>query len=68
MSVDDCLAKLAAEDPIAADVVKLRYFAGMSVAEAADALDIHRATAHRHWTYARAWIRAELQATDTGII
>jgi DNA-directed RNA polymerase specialized sigma24 family protein len=41
-------------------VVKLRYFAGMSVEEAALSLGIHRATAHRHWVYARAWIRAEL--------
>lgn len=60
LAVDESLVKLAAEDPTAAEVVKLRYFAGMSIAEAADALDIHRATAHRHWTYARAWIRAEL--------
>ncbi len=67
MSVDDCLSKLAEEDPTAAEVVKLRYFAGMSVAEAADSLGIHRATAHRHWTYARAWIRAELLSTDSDI-
>lgn len=67
MAVDDCLAKLAEEDATAAEVVKLRYFAGMSVAEAADSLGIHRATAHRHWTYARAWIRAELLSTETDI-
>jgi RNA polymerase sigma factor (TIGR02999 family) len=60
LAVDDALARLATEDGVAANVVKLRYFAGMSVDEAADALGIHRATAHRHWTYARAWIRAEL--------
>ncbi|TWU22593.1 sigma-70 family RNA polymerase sigma factor [Bythopirellula polymerisocia] len=67
MAVDDCLIKLAEEDPTAAEVVKLRYFAGMNIAEAADSLGIHRATAHRHWTYARAWIRAELLSTDTDI-
>lgn len=65
LAVDECLAKLAAEDPTAAEVVKLRYFAGMSIADAADALGIHRATAHRHWTYARAWIRAELLSSET---
>lgn len=57
--VDECLQRLGAEDALAAEVVKLRYFAGMSVAEAAETLEIHRATANRHWSYARAWIRAE---------
>lgn len=65
LSVDDSLTRLAEEDSIAAEVLKLRYFAGMSVAEAAEALDIHRATAHRHWTYARAWVRAEILSTET---
>jgi RNA polymerase sigma factor (TIGR02999 family) len=64
LAVDDCLARLRQEDETAAEVVKLRYFAGMSVAEAAEALGIHRTTAHRHWTYARAWIRAEIRASD----
>jgi len=60
LAVDEVLECLAAEDPTAAEVVKLRYFAGMSTEEAALALGIHRTTAHRHWTYARAWIRTEL--------
>jgi RNA polymerase sigma factor (TIGR02999 family) len=64
LAVDDALSKLAAEDAIAAEVVKLRYFCGMSVAEAAETLGIHRATAHRHWTYARAWIRADIAPVD----
>ena len=64
LAVDGSLARLAQEDETAADVVKLRYFAGMSMAEAAEALGIHRTTAHRHWTYARAWIRAEIRARD----
>jgi len=58
--VDEALSKLAAEDALAAELVKLRYFAGLSVEEAADALGISRATAYRHWTYARAWIRCEV--------
>ena len=57
--VDECLQRLSAEDTLAAEVVKLRYFAGMSIVEAAESLGIHRATASRHWSYARAWIRAE---------
>jgi RNA polymerase sigma factor (TIGR02999 family) len=60
LAVDEALSRLAVEDATAAEVVKLRYFAGMSVEEAAQALGIHRATAHRHWAYARAWIRAEM--------
>lgn len=64
LAIDECLARLTQEDETAAEVVKMRYFAGMSVAEAAEALGIHRTTAHRHWTYARAWIRAEIRASD----
>jgi len=60
MAIDDALSKLADEDPQAAALVKLRYFAGLSVEEAAAALGISRATAYRHWTYARAWIRCEI--------
>jgi RNA polymerase sigma factor (TIGR02999 family) len=65
LAVDEALSRLALEDQAAAEVVKLRYFAGMSVDEAAEALGIHRATAHRHWAYARAWIRAELRSDDS---
>lgn len=67
LMVDDALARLAAEEPQGAEIVKLRYFAGLSVDEAADLLKISRATAYRHWTYARAWIRSEiLDANDGG--
>jgi DNA invertase Pin-like site-specific DNA recombinase len=55
------LSQLSCDDSMAADLVKLRYYAGMSVEEAADALGISRTTAYRHWTYARAWIRARVQ-------
>ena len=64
LAVDEALSKLAEEDSTAAEVVKLRYFTAMSLEEVAEVLGIHRATAHRHWTYARAWIRAEVQSTD----
>ena len=61
LAVDEALSQLSSDDSVAADLVKLRYFAGMSVEEAADALGISRTTAYRHWTYARAWIRARVQ-------
>jgi RNA polymerase sigma factor (TIGR02999 family) len=65
LAVDESLSRLAGEDAIAAAVVKLRYFAGFSVAEAAEALGIHRATASRHWAYARAWISADMGSADS---
>src|SRR4051794_20115181 len=58
--LDDALGRLSAEDARAVEIVKLRLFAGMSVEEAADALGLARATAYRHWTFARAWLRCEL--------
>jgi RNA polymerase sigma factor (TIGR02999 family) len=57
IAVDDALDRLAIEDPTAASLVKLRYFAGLSVEDAAQSLGISRATAYRLWTYARAWVR-----------
>jgi RNA polymerase sigma factor (TIGR02999 family) len=59
--VDDALTRLAREDATAAEVAKLRLFAGLTADEAADALGISRASAFRHWTYARAWLQARLQ-------
>jgi RNA polymerase sigma factor (TIGR02999 family) len=58
LAVDDMLDKLAVESPEVAELVKLRVFAGMTVNEAADVLSVSRTTAFRHWTYARAWLRA----------
>jgi RNA polymerase sigma factor (TIGR02999 family) len=60
LAIDDALAKLAREDPAAARLVELRYFAGLTVDEAGKALGISTATAYRHWKYARAWLHAEL--------
>ena len=64
VALDEALSKLADEDPTAADLVQLRIFAGLSIEEAAQALGSSRATAYRHWTYARAWLRAELGDTS----
>jgi len=56
LALDEALDRFAAKDPVKAELVKLRYFAGLSEDEAAAALGISRATASRYWTYARAWL------------
>ncbi len=60
LAVHEALDRLAAEDPQAADLVKLRYFVGMSVPEAAAALGIPQRSAERLWTFARAWLRGAM--------
>jgi RNA polymerase sigma factor (TIGR02999 family) len=60
LAVDDALERLGQEDPLASKVLELKYYGGLSIDEAATALNVSRATAYRHWTYARAWVRAEL--------
>jgi RNA polymerase sigma factor (TIGR02999 family) len=64
--LDDALDRLSREDPSAAHMVKLRLFAGLSVEEAADALRLSRATAYRHWSFARAWLRCEFNDESPG--
>ena len=61
LALDEALTRLAAEDPVAARVVELRHFAGLSIEDAAATLGLSRATAYRHWTYARAWLRDALE-------
>ena len=63
LDLDDALAALAAEDPEKAELVKLRFFGGLSVEEAAACLGISRATADRHWAFARAWLFDRLRTT-----
>lgn len=60
--LDEALQRLAKAAPLKAELVKLRYFAGMSVSEAAEILKISTSTADRHWTYARAWLFREIAA------
>ena len=62
LAVNDALEKFAAVDPGKADLVKLRYFVGMTIEAAAAALGVSEPTAKRHWTYARAWLYRELTA------
>jgi RNA polymerase sigma factor (TIGR02999 family) len=61
LALDEALVRLAAESPERANVVKLRYFAGLTMRETAAALGISLATAERYWTYARSWLYAELR-------
>jgi RNA polymerase sigma factor (TIGR02999 family) len=60
LALDEALTQLAAVDPVKADLVKLRYFTGMTIDEAAGALGISATTAKRYWTYARAWLYQEM--------
>src|SRR5262249_35328429 len=64
LAIDDALGVLAGVDPQAAELVKLRYYAGFTVAEAAELIGISRSTAYEHWAYARAWLRRELGRGD----
>ncbi len=60
LALDEALTRLEGEDADAASVVRMHFFAGLSIEDAAEALGMSRATAYRHWTYARAWLRCEM--------
>ena len=60
LAIHEALDKLAAEDPEAAQLVQLRFFAGLSVEQAAEALNLPRSTAYLHWSYAKASLRVLL--------
>jgi RNA polymerase sigma factor (TIGR02999 family) len=60
LALDESLARLEEHDPAAAQVVKLRYFAGMTMPEAAQALGLPLRSAERNWTYARTWLHRDL--------
>ena len=60
LALDDALARLGEQDPVKARLVTLRYFAGMTVGQAAEVLGISRVTAHRYWTFARAWLHRQM--------
>jgi RNA polymerase sigma factor (TIGR02999 family) len=64
LALDDALSRLAAEEPAKAELVKLRYFAGLSLADAAACLGISEATAKRRWAVARAWLYSALSEGD----
>jgi len=63
LAIDEALTLFAEEDAEAAQLVKLRFYAGLSVDEAADVMSMARATAYRTWSYAKAWLRTKLGET-----
>jgi RNA polymerase sigma factor (TIGR02999 family) len=60
LALDEALERLAAQEPETVRVVKLRYFAGLTIEQTAEALGISVRTANRHWAYAKAWLFQEL--------
>jgi RNA polymerase sigma factor (TIGR02999 family) len=66
VAMDKALTRLAGEDPAAAQVVQLHFFAGLSIEQVADTLGVSRATAYRQWSYARAWLRCAMGADEDG--
>jgi RNA polymerase sigma factor (TIGR02999 family) len=66
LDLDQALVRLAAEEAEVAQVVKLRYFSGLTIEQSAQALGISVRTANRHWTYARAWLFQQLNAGGGG--
>jgi RNA polymerase sigma factor (TIGR02999 family) len=64
LALDEALQKLSQEDPLCAELVKLRFFAGLKLEEAAAALGLARRTADRYWAFARSWLYDELSKAD----
>ena len=64
LALDEALTRLAGADPTAAELVKLRYFAGLTIPQAAEALGIGARSADRLWAYARAWLRDALSGSQ----
>ncbi len=64
LELDAALTKLAMEDNKAAELVKLHYFAGQSLEDVAKLLGISRATAYRLWSYARSWLKCEMEGNE----
>jgi RNA polymerase sigma factor (TIGR02999 family) len=62
LAVDEALEELEKEDPLKAQIVHLRYFAGMNAAEAAGVLGISERTLHRHWRFIKAWLQTKLES------
>jgi RNA polymerase sigma factor (TIGR02999 family) len=63
--VDDALERLALEDPLSAQLIKLRFFVGLTNTQAAAALGISERSAKRYWTFARAWLYRDIQAQQS---
>jgi RNA polymerase sigma factor (TIGR02999 family) len=66
LAVEEALARLRVGEPVIARLVELRFFAGLTLEEAAECLGLSPRTAYRHWAYARAWLRRELDRAGEG--
>ncbi|MHC4558941.1 MAG: sigma-70 family RNA polymerase sigma factor [Planctomycetota bacterium] len=64
IALDEALERLSAKDKVKADLVKLRYFAGLTCEQAAEILGISHNTADKYWAYARSWLRLEITKAD----
>ena len=64
VAVDEALQRLAEEEPEGMELVKLVLFGGFSVEKAGRLLDMSRATAYRHWSYARAWLKTQMAGRE----
>ncbi|MAG93096.1 MAG: RNA polymerase subunit sigma, partial [Planctomycetaceae bacterium] len=64
IAIHDALDALAEDDPQAAELVKLRYFAGFAIEQAAELLGVSRSTAYEHWAFAKAWLKCQMQGHD----
>ncbi len=67
IAIDEALARFEQIDKLKADLVKLRYFAGLTIPQAAEALGISSATADRYWAFARSWLHTELKKGDRNL-
>jgi RNA polymerase sigma factor (TIGR02999 family) len=65
-SLDEALTKLAAQEPELVEVVKLRYFAGLTMEQIAEIMSVSRRTATSYWAYARSWLRREMKSAEEG--
>jgi RNA polymerase sigma factor (TIGR02999 family) len=66
LALDEALEKFARKDPTKAELVKLRYFAGMTADEAAETIGVSSSTGERYWNYARAWLHQQIQIDQAG--
>jgi RNA polymerase sigma factor (TIGR02999 family) len=64
LALDEALGRLALKDPLKAQLIKLRHFAGLTIDQAAEALGISATTANRYWAYARAWLHREITSSE----
>jgi RNA polymerase sigma factor (sigma-70 family) len=60
LALNEALAELEKEDPLKAQLVSLRYFSGVTMAEAAEILGVSERTLHRHWQFLKAWLKSRL--------